>query len=151
MRKRQIPLIFSIVVLISALIVLFLNPDVLTDAISETPYFPVGTLLFWLVFMAWPAAFFFGIKAFREKTRGIEKIIKTVLKIMIVLGALWGLISFGLANNWAFNFKSQEEFRGGVLAGRLFHSFNVLLLFSTPVVVLIFLLNRLFLKLKERL
>lgn len=124
--SNKILVAFTVVVLIIIGLLAF-GSSILNSPFLGNQQLPTGTLLTWLGFTLYPAIFYllaFGRKKPRSK---LQSLIASGYKLLIVLGLLWGLISYGLAGNWSFSFKGQEAYIGSARAGRLFWNFNYIL------------------------
>ena len=124
MRRSKILFISSLLVFLIVAFLLFTGSSVLLVALSEDPYFPLGTLITWLGLIALPMSIYWGVKNFRAPKRRIHKFLSNLLKLTILLAILWVPISYGLAGNWSNTFTESATFQGGQLAMKLFWYFS---------------------------
>lgn len=120
MRRSKILFISSLLVFLIVAFLLFTGSSVLLIALSEDPYFPLGTLITWIGLIALPMSIYWGVKNFRVPKRRIHKFFSFLLKLTILLAILWVPISYGLAGNWSNTFTESVTFQGGQLAMKYF-------------------------------
>lgn len=102
----KITLVFLIAGIILLLLIFLLKAEWLTIDIG--PNLPAGTLISWLLVAAYAAA---ALLLFNRKTGDrVKHFLALTLKINLALAAVWGIVSFLLSGNWAFNFNSEIWF-----------------------------------------
>ena len=119
-------------------ILLATGSPILNRSIGGDDGLPMGTVLTWLAFICLPLVFLLGIPGLRHPKSKMQKWVRKAFGVLFGLGLLWGLISYGLAANWNFNFKRQEAFRGSARAGVLFWYLNYFLAI-VPIMLVSFL------------
>ncbi len=127
----------SLPVLMISAVLMIAGSSILTVAIFENPYLPLGNIIAWAGIMALPTTIYFGINNLHKPTNYFERLIKYLLLSSIILAVFWAPVSYWLSGNFAFNFTYQPGFRGNHLASKIFWSFSYFIV-ATPVVVLIF-------------
>lgn len=96
-----LPLVFFIV-----LGIFILKPEILGISIFPSFSFPLGTIISWLGIIVL-SSFFYLVFPSTQKTAFVA-VLKNILKINVLLGFFWGLISFVLAGNWTFQFTNKQ-------------------------------------------
>jgi hypothetical protein len=118
--KRKILLVLSLLVFLTALVLLVTGSPILTRAMSEKHGIPWGTLITWLGMIALPVSIFLGTKPLRSPETKRYKLLSVILKASIFLAFLWVPVSYILAGNLSFSFSEKVTFQGGQLAMRWF-------------------------------
>jgi hypothetical protein len=126
------PICFSIalaiLVLCSSLLVL--RSPILSWAIVEEPYFPMGTVITWLGLIALSATVLLSGKPAKEQSSWLEHGLAWGKWTCLAATLLWLPLSVFLAGNLAFVFDSRQGFQGSVVAAKTFwlYSFTLLVL-----------------------
>ncbi len=120
MKNRKLWFTISIIVFITASILLITGSSLMTLSLSQEANIPLGTFITWLGMISLPLSLYFGIGRLREPVSTTYKYLSYFLKGLIGLGVLWVPICFLLAGNIAFNFTEKAEFQGGQTAMRIF-------------------------------
>ena len=120
MAIRTLGLIVSLVVFCAASYLLVTASPVLLHPISDSLGMPWGTLITWFGLLSLPALVFFMFPGALKATTPIQRILKGLWLLSLVLALVWPLVSFYLAGNWSNSFKPQEEFRGSTRASVYF-------------------------------
>ena len=95
--------------------------------VTWAPGLPLGTLVAWAGIVALPVASLLGFHRYLDRDSRLSRASRYSVLCLLVLSAAWGLVSYGLAGNWAFNFSNQSEsFRGSVAAGGVFRAYTVM-------------------------
>ena len=103
--------------------------------VTLAPGLPLGTLVAWAGIVALPVASLLGFHRYLDRESRLSRASRFSVLCLLVLSAAWGLVSYGLAGNWAFNFSNQSvSFRGSVAAGGAFRVYTVAV-FATNVIV----------------
>ena len=90
------------------------------------PGLPLGTLVAWAGIISLPVASFLGFQGYLGRESRLSRGSRYSLLCLLLLSVAWGLVSYGLAGNWAFNFSHQSgSFRGSVAAGGVFRVYTV--------------------------
>lgn len=142
--KRKVWFYVSIFVVVSALYLLVSGSSILTIALDKNNSVPLGTFITWIGLISFPLMIFFGVKELRQPTNMFTKILGIFLKSMLILALLWLPISYLLAGNISFNFSENDSFQGGQLAMRWFWRLSYGIVIGSILILLIFLLVRLF-------
>ncbi|MCW5520230.1 hypothetical protein J1N09_10300 [Aureitalea sp. L0-47] len=135
----------SLVVVITTTL-LVNGSDLLVYAVIEDPFIPLGNVLTWLAMIALPLSLYLGVRRFRMPRSKVDRILKVLLIIAIVLGVIWYPVSWALADNLSGSFGGNGVFRGSARAGEYywFYTYTVV---GFPLLLWIFhLLLRLFRK-----
>ncbi|MEJ2257556.1 MAG: hypothetical protein P8X98_11230 [Woeseiaceae bacterium] len=86
---------------------------------------PLGTLIAWIGIVSLPMASFLGFHRFLNRETRPARISRSLMICLLLLGAAWGFVAYGLAGNWAFNFSNQtDSFRGSAAAGEIFWAYS---------------------------
>ena len=97
--------VLLIFVIIFSLLVFLFKAEWLTIGIGRN--FPVGTLVSWLLIVAFATVM---LLLFNRKTENkVKRFLAAPLKINVALAAIWGFVSFLLSGNWSFNFDSETR------------------------------------------
>jgi len=126
MKYRLLSLI-SLLAFVWCLYHLLTASSLLNQALIEQPYFPAGTLITWLGFIALPSAIYFGHSSLVDPRRKLARVFSVVFRILIIAGLFYGFICFYLAGNWGFSFDGGGGFRGSQMAASIFWQFNYIL------------------------
>ena len=106
MKKAKYILLPAIVIVV--VYFLFFNPEILGNRLYEGSRIPAGTFISWIGLFVY-SLFFYSIYPIKVKSsRG--GILRRMLFINLVLASFWGIISFWLAGNWAYNFDNRSIF-----------------------------------------
>jgi hypothetical protein len=81
---------------------------------------PFGSIIAWAAMISLPMTVYWGSKELRKPSTKLNKILAGFLKLIIILGILWLLISFLLAGNLSFTFSVKESFQGEQVAMKCF-------------------------------
>lgn len=80
---------------------------------SIGPGFPASTLIAWYIIAIMPYLLFVWLGNYIKKHTFFRKPIYTVLLIFLqlsmLIGIAWGFLGYGIAGNWAFNFKNNDD------------------------------------------
>lgn len=136
--KNKLILVLAIGVVVFVVILLATGSPLLNRSIAGDDGVPMGTVLTWLTFICLPLVFLLGIPGLRHPKTNMQRWIRKAFGVLFALGLLWGLVSYGLAGNWSFNFKRQVAFRGSARAGVLFWYMNYFLAI-VPIMLVSFL------------
>jgi len=141
--------ILSFLVFVVALFLLGSGSDWLLQPIFKGVEFPLGTMIAWAGIIALPLTLFFGSKSISHPTNSVEKIVHKTFKFLIILGCLWGFMSYWLAGNWSFNFFDQDKFRGSSQAFEYFKIMTVVLVLLPLVVGFFYAIKKTFMGLQK--
>ncbi len=99
--------------LLAAIYFFVINPEILGRNLNGSRNIPLGTLISWSIVFAYGT---FSYLLYSPKIKsGFSKIVQIVLIVNLILCTIWGVISFLLSGNWAFNFSDQLMFKFWVL------------------------------------
>lgn len=104
--SKKLFIVSLILIIIFFLTVFLLKGEWLTIGIGAD--FPVGTLISWLFVVAFSTLFLLVIN--QRTLDRTELFLVFILKFNLVLAVVWGLVSFLLSGNWAFNFNGGMRF-----------------------------------------
>ena len=124
MKKRKLWFIGSLIVFVTAAVLLITGSSVLTLSLSQKANIPLGTFITWFGIISLPLCFYYGIRRLREPGTSVDKYFGLLLKGLMGLAILWMPICFLLAGNMSFTFTEKAEFQGGQLAMRIFWFFS---------------------------
>ena len=140
MKKRRIQWISGIYVVLVLLLILF-RPVLLIFPVADKPYIPLGNILIWVGYICLALFFFISSKGLNPPGHPLLNGIRKAFLFTILLAFLWAPVLFLLSGNFAGNFQSQDAFRGGPKASRVYWILNyalVLLPISLWVIQRIF-------------
>ena len=123
---KRIKLFLIPVILITTIYIFSVKPEWLLIAIGDS--FPSGTLISWLLIVAW-AFLFYSISK--------KKWVKKILFVNFLLGLFWGLVGYLISGNWGFNFTGGKFYY-------LWISFTAIVVLSPLLVLLLSGLIKLF-------
>lgn len=112
MSPRHFGLLVSLVVFCAASYLLVTASPVLNYPASESLGLPWGTLVTWFGLLSIPAIVYFGFPRLQETGSLVGRLLKWAWILSLILALLWPFISYYLADNWSYSFRSQKEFRG---------------------------------------
>ncbi len=148
MNKKIYPL-FVFIVLIVCAVLLMDGSEFLTRPVIKGSDFPWGTIITWFGLIALPASMYFGFNRNLYPSTKTLKILNRINLIIIFLASIWGFVSFYLANNWAFSFIEQTEFRGSVEAFGYFLAFTFIIVSGSLILFIIYLFTSFLKKFKN--
>ncbi len=134
--KQKVCFGISLIIMVIAVILLTSGSSLLTIPVLNEIEMPLGTLISWIGMISLPAAIYYGNKnIYDPKSPGLKRY-RNVVIILIAMSILWGFVCYLLADNWAFIFKQQSQFRGSASASIYFwiYTFMIALL---PIVFLL--------------
>jgi hypothetical protein len=99
--------VFLISVIAFLLPVFLFKAEWLTIGIGRN--LPVGTLITWLLIVAFAAVMLLLFK--RKQEIRMSRFLSVTLKINFAMASVWGFVSFLLSGNWSFNFGSENWFK----------------------------------------
>ncbi len=143
-------LFIPLAILLLCSILIISGSSILTKPIVEGGRFPYGNLLSWVALIALSFSIYFGINKIYHPITITNKIFSYAYRFLITLPILWGLVSYYLANNWAFTFKQQKEFRGGSEAAEYFWLYTIVCAVFPLIYLLVYWLVLLFMHLKRK-
>ena len=116
----------SVACIIVAGFLLVTGSEILQLSLGADESFPFGTIVTWVGMVSLPVATRLGIQRTDFPGRRKSRLINRFLLASIALAILWGFVSYYLADNWAFTFRLQEQFRGSNRASRYFWYYSAL-------------------------
>jgi hypothetical protein len=121
-----------LVIFVACLFILFFKSEWLVFALLIKPAVPLGTLIFWLLLVSYSLL----LNSLLPDNSGIRviKISKCLLNYLLYLSIFWGIFSYLLSGNWAFNFTNKINFTIWII-------YTALIIIS-PFVVLIYIYIR---------
>ncbi len=131
-------LVLCIMLVLTAAYLLSTSSTLLIKSIPGLPNLPVGTIITWMGIIGLHLFIYTVIKRIKRSDRKIELAIKNTSQFFLVLSFLWGLISYGLAGTWSYNFGPKSSFVGSVEAGVVFWTFTKVIV-AIPIVLLLLL------------
>ena len=137
MKKCQIWLYGSLVVMLLTIALLSTGSSVLNMALDTDDSIPLGTFITWAGIISLPLCIYWGISEMRNPTTKLNRFLSMLLKISLGLAVLWVPISYLLAGNISFSFAEREHFQGGQSAMRWFWRLS----YGIPVTALVALLT----------
>lgn len=105
--KQRGKYILAALILCSGYIFVF-KPEWLTISLFKNPTFPLGTIISWLLIFMYSLLMYLSIPLKIEKS--VERFMKTAMQICLIMAAFWGIVSFLVAENWAFIFEDITRF-----------------------------------------
>jgi hypothetical protein len=112
MSVRTLGLIVSMVVFCAASYLLVTANPILFQLVSDSLGMPWGTLIAWFGLLSLPALVYFLFPGLMNATTPIQRVLKGLWLLSLILAVVYPLAGFYLAGNWSYSFKSQAEFRG---------------------------------------
>jgi hypothetical protein len=100
-------IVFLISVIAFLLLVFLFKAEWLTIGIGRN--LPVGTLITWLLIVAFAAVMLLLFN--RKPEKRMRRFLSVSLKINFAMASVWGFVSFLLSGNWSFNFGSGIWFK----------------------------------------
>lgn len=125
MKKRTVYFLISLLVFLLALGLLITGSSFLVQPLFPGASIPVGTVSTWLGLIALALLFIYGNSKLKAAKNNIEKTIRSGFKTCLFLAISWGIVSFLLAGNWQFNFKTSTDFVGSSKAYEVFRYFTL--------------------------
>ena len=109
----------------SAYLLLTASPLLAREAIAVIGL-PLGNLVVWAGIFALPLACYLGFYGFLFQETRTSRLFRYGVKALLALSAAWGVVCFGLAGNWAYNFDGGSGgFQGSVDAAMAFWVYSV--------------------------
>jgi hypothetical protein len=99
---------FVLVIFVACLFILFFKTEWLVLAFIVNPAVPLGTLIVWLLVVAYSLLMFFILP--NNSKNKIVKLSKRLLNYLLYPSFFWGVVSYLLSGNWAFNFTNKINF-----------------------------------------
>lgn len=96
---------FIPVIVLGIIFIFAFQPEILVTPVFEGKSIPMGSLISWLGLFLF-VLFFYFVLPLKNNNR-LERILKRILFTDVLLAASWGVISYLLLENWAFNFDSS--------------------------------------------
>ncbi|MDG1572777.1 hypothetical protein OZ410_10660 [Robiginitalea sp. M366] len=124
MKLKWATLAISGILLMLFLLMLLLRPGIFIHALVEEPFIPLGNLLFWLAFIAFPIFLDAASFSFRQPAAAWDKWIAKGFRIAVVLAVLWWPVSYGLSGNFANTFSPGPSFVGSERAAGIFWAYS---------------------------
>lgn len=136
--KAKTLIYVSSVILVFCLFLLITGSPILGTPLVNKTTFPSGTLISWIGIIALTITIYLVFILLRRSTSSNYMILSYALRSIVIFAALWGLIGFLLAGNWAFIFQNHDEFTGSIEASRLFWIYTASLVLIPVLLILIF-------------
>jgi hypothetical protein len=137
---RRVAVAVTLLVFAASVYVLVTGSPLLFLMAIEPIGLPLGNVTTWAGITALPAAGLLGFSDYLSQDTTASRVFRSIMRVLMVLASGWGLVSFGLAGNWAFNFSSSTEaFRGSALAGEFFRIYTVSIVAATLLLLLVLL------------
>ena len=115
----------------SAYLLLTASPLLAREAIAVIGL-PLGNLVVWAGIFALPLACYLGFYGFLFQETRTSRLLRYGVRALLALAAAWGVVCFGLAGNWAFNFDGGASgFQGSVDAAMAFWVYSVSIVLVT--------------------
>lgn len=133
MNRRWITGGVSGAILMLLLLLLILSPSAFVYPLWEQPYIPLGNLLFWLAFIAFPVFLNIASGAFSVPYKRLKVYIDKGFALGVILGILWWPVSYMLAGNFANSFRQQAAFVGSSVASEWFWAYTYFIVFFSIV------------------
>lgn len=149
MNRRKIYFFSALILVFVSISLLISGSSLLTLALDSDDTIPLGTFIIWIGMISLPLSIYFGLKEWSNPKKKLNRILSGFLKVFIVLGILWVLISYLLAGNIAFNFSNKATFQGGQDARRWFQSLSYGIGIGSLVILLTYWISLLFKKNKS--
>ena len=100
------------------------SPLLLATAIERIGL-PLGNVIVWAGMVSLPVATYLGFRSCLERETPLRRALRFVARALLVLGAAWGFVSYGLAGNWAYNFSVRAGgFQGSETAALIFWGYS---------------------------
>jgi hypothetical protein len=125
-------------ILAICILLIVTGSPILTMPVVKESAFPFGTLISWIGLIALTTSVYLAFIKIIGSDSSNHRIFGFAFKSIVILAALWGIIGFLLAGNWAFTFQNHEEFRGSIEASKYFWTFTAALVFIPVLLILIF-------------
>lgn len=153
MNKNKIIAILSFILFLTTAYLIISSSTVLTQTLLEGNIFPAGSFITWTCLLSLQLTVYYGIPKILSSKSLFYMVINYLLIITITLAFFWGIIGFGLAGNWAYNFTSSSDgFIGSVEASfwfwRLIYLLLLVPILSATIIAIYELLRKYTLRLK---
>lgn len=126
-------IVFLISAIVFLLLVFLFKAEWLTIGIGSN--LPVGTLITWLLLVAFAAVM---LLLFNLKTENrMRRFLVVPLKINVAMASVWGFVSFLLSGNWSFNFGSGIWFTIWIYYTSFIFVIPLIVLISCATILLI--------------
>ena len=124
-RRRFLAILALAVVVFTVYLLATASPWLSAETVGFSGL-PLGTLVTWAGIVSLPVATFFGFDEFLGRETRVARTLRALMICMLLLCAGWGIVSYALAGNWAFNFSNRAgSFQGSVLAGEVFWAYTI--------------------------
>lgn len=135
--SRKIIITLSLLTFLVSAYLLMSGSELLVKPLIEKPTLPLGNVITWLGFIAFPVSIWFGLNSLYDPKTRTDRIFRSLAIILVVLGLLWAPISFLLAGNLQNNFGGTGiVFQGSFEAGQIFWWYSYFLA-GAPIVLLV--------------
>lgn len=109
MGSRRLYFFIAIFVLIACTTAFLATPEILMIQLVPSIDLPAGTLITWAAMISLPVAIFFALPAAPSTNHSFWSLYRNVFRVLIALGVLWGLVSYGFSGNWNYSFSGASE------------------------------------------
>lgn len=135
--NSRIIFLITLLILIICTFLLVTGSDILVKPVIPGSGLPWGTIITWAGLIALPATILSGIENIRLPGNAVCRILNIANKMAVFFALIWGFVSYYFANNWAFTFSQQTEFRGSTRASSFFwnYTFFIIILSLTLLIV----------------
>ena len=146
---RKIISYISLLIFLAGVYFIITGSSILGEPVFKGTDFLYGTLITWISLSAFPLSIVTGIKNICSPATKANKIFRLLFRVLIIMSALWGFVSFFLANNWNFIFESKSGFRGGILASQIFWIYTALCVLMPIILLISYIIYRLYISIRK--
>lgn len=105
--KQYNKYILTALLLVTGSILLF-KSEWLGLSLFDSLSFPLGTIISWFTLILFSLVVYQF--ACLKRINKFEKYLKILLRVCVIISLFWGVVSFLLSGNWAFNFRNEGSF-----------------------------------------
>lgn len=141
--SRKIIITLSLITFLFSAYLLLTGSELLMYPLIKSPVLPLGNVITWLGFIAFPLSVWFGIGSLYNPQTKADRIFRRLAIVLVVLGLLWAPVSFLLAGNLTNEFSgSAVGFQGSPQASEIFWGFSYVVAAAPVVLILLVLINK---------
>ena len=136
--NSRITFFITLLVLIICTFLLVTGSDILVKPVIPGSGLPWGTIITWAGLIALPSTILSGIENIRHPGNAVFRILNIANKMAVFFALIWGLVSYYFANNWAFTFSQQTEFRGSIRASSFFWNYTLFIIILSLTLLIVY-------------
>lgn len=144
LQRKTVVILALVVFVFSAYLLAMSSPWLLIQPVG-LPGMPLGTLITWAGIVSLPVASLLGFHKFLSREIRPARVSRLMLIGLLLSCTAWGLVGYGLAGNWAFNFSNQtDSFQGSGTASKIFWAYSISLIVTSLLASVVFFVFTLF-------